>query len=56
MMCFKNKLVSELDTIKRILIENGYPEKCYFSLYQGESCQFFYNKQFGPEKFWNLSI
>ena len=50
MICSKNKLGSELDTIKRILIENGYPENVISVCIREKVANFVSNKRFGPEK------
>ena len=50
MICFKNKLGSELDTIKRIFIENGYPENVISVCIREKVANFVSNKRFGPEK------
>ena len=50
MICSKNKLGSELDTIKRILIENGYPENVTSACIREKVATFVSNKRFGSEK------
>ena len=50
MICSKNKLGSELDVIKRVLIENGYPENVISACIREEVANFVSNKRFGPEK------
>ena len=50
MICSKNKLGSELDTIKRIFIENGYPENVTPACIGEKVANFVFNKLFGPEK------
>ena len=50
MICSKNKLGSELDTIKRIFIENGYPENVTSACIKEKVANFVSNKRFGPEK------
>ena len=43
-------LGSELDAIKRILIENGYTENVISACIRGKVANFVFNKRFGPEK------
>ena len=50
MICSKNKLRSELETIKRILIENGYPENVIAACIKEKFANFVSKKRFGPEK------
>ena len=50
MICSKNKLVSELDTIKRIFIENGYPENVISACIREKVANFASNKRLGAEK------
>ena len=49
MICSKNKLGSELDTINRIIIENGYPENVISACIREKVANFVSNKRFGPE-------
>ena len=50
MICSKTKLTSELDTIKRILIENGYPDDIISKCFKQKIASFISDKHFGPEK------
>ena len=47
MICTKNKLKQEIDFIKKILLEKGYPEDIHISK---KIAQFSTAKPFGPEK------
>ena len=50
MICSKTKLDSELDTIKQLLIENGYPEDVLVSCIKEKLATISSEKRFGPEK------
>ena len=50
MICSKNKLGSELDKIKQLLIENGYPADVLLSCINQKLANFAEEKTFGPEK------
>ena len=50
MICSKTKLDSELDTIKQLLIDNGYPEGVLVSCNKEKLANISSEKQFGPEK------
>ena len=50
MICSKNKLGPKLDTLKRTLIENGYPENVISACIREKVANFVSNKRFGPEK------
>ena len=51
MICSKTKLDSELDTIKQLLIDNGYPEDILVSCTKEKLANISSEKQFGPEKY-----
>ena len=50
MICSKTKLGSELDKIKQLLIENGYPTDVLLSCINQKLANFAAEKTFGPEK------
>ena len=50
MICSKTKLGSELDKIKQLLIENGYPTDVLLSCINQKLANFAVEKTFGPEK------
>ena len=50
MICSKTKLGSELDKIKQLLIENGYPGNVLLSCINQKQANFAAEKTFGPEK------
>ena len=50
MICSKTKLGSELDKIKQLLIENGYPTDVLLSCINQKVANFAAEKTFGPEK------
>ena len=50
MICSKTKFGSELDKIKQLLIENGYPTDALLSCSSQELANFAAEKTFGPEK------
>ena len=50
MICSKTKLGSELDKIKHLLIENGYPTDVLLSCINQKLANFAAEKTFGPEK------
>ena len=50
MLCSKTKLGSELDKIKQLLIENGYPTDVLLSCSNQKLANFAAEKTFGPEK------
>ena len=50
MICSKTKLDSELDTIKQLLIDNGYPEDVLVSCIKEKLANISSEKRFGPEK------
>ena len=50
MICSKNKLGSELDKIKQLLIQNGYPADVLLSCINQKLANFAAEKTFGPEK------
>ena len=50
MVCSKTKLGSELDKIKQLLIENGYPADVLLSYINQKLANFAAEKTFGPEK------
>ena len=50
MICSKTKLGSELDKIKQLLIENGYPTDVLLSCSNQKLANFAADKTFGPEK------
>ena len=50
MICSKTKLDSELDTIKQLLIDNGYPEDVLVSCIKEKLANISSEKWFGPEK------
>ena len=50
MICSKTKLGSELDKIKQLLIENGYPADVLLSCINQKVANFAAEKTFGPEK------
>ena len=50
MICYKTKFSSELDKIKQLLIENGYPTDILLSCINQKLANFAADKTFGPEK------
>ena len=50
MTCSKTKLGPELDKIKQLLIENGYPADILISCIKQQLVNFAAEKVFGPEK------
>ena len=50
MICTKNKLKQEIDFIKNILLDNGYPEDIVLKHIFKKIAQFSTAKPFGPEK------
>ena len=50
MICTKNKLKQEIDFIKKILLDNGYPENIVLKHISKKIAQFSAAKLFGPEK------
>ena len=50
MICSKTKLGSELDKIKQLLNENGYPEDVITACFKEKLANFTSEKPFGPEK------
>ena len=50
MNCSKTKLDSELDTIKQLLIDNGYPYDVLISYIKQKLANFEAEKPCGPEK------
>ena len=50
MICSRTKLDSELDRIKQLLIDNGYPEDILLSCIMEKLANIWSEKQFGPEK------
>ena len=50
MICAKNKLKQEIDFIKKILLDNGYPEDIVLKHISKKIAQFSTAKPFGPEK------
>ena len=50
MICTKNKRKQEIDFIKKILLDNGYPEDTVFKHISQKIAQFSTSKPFGPEK------
>ena len=50
MICSKTKLGSELDKIKQLLIENGYPADVLLSCINQKLANFGAEKAFVPEK------
>ena len=48
--CLTSKLGSELDKIKQLPIENGYPEEVLLACLKEKVANFSSEKQFGPEK------
>ena len=51
MICSKTELGSELDKIKQLLIENGYPADVLLSGINQKPANFAAEKTFGPEKY-----
>ena len=51
MICSKTKVGSELEKIKQLLIENGYPADVLLSSMNQKLANFTAEKTFGPEKF-----
>ena len=51
MICSKTMLDSELDAVKQLLIDNGYPEEALISSIKEELANISSEKQFSPEKF-----
>ena len=50
MICSKTKVDSELDTIKKLLIDNGYPEDVLVSCIKGKLTNISSENWLGPEK------
>ena len=50
MICTKNKLKQEIDFIKKILLDNGYPEDTVLKHISKKIAQFSTAKPFEPEK------
>ena len=50
MICTKNKLKQEIDFIKKILLDNGYPEDIVLKHKSKKIAQFSIAEPFGPEK------
>ena len=50
MICTKSKLKQEIDFIKKILLDNGYPEDIVLKHISKKIAQFSTAKPFGPEK------
>ena len=50
MICSKTKLGSELDRVKQLLIENGYPNDVLISCIEQTFPNFAVDKPCGPEK------
>ena len=50
MICSKSKLKGEINRIKEILLDNGYPEKFVLKQISKKITQFFNPKRFGPDK------
>ena len=50
MICSKTKLAPELDKIKQLLIDNGYPADVLLSCINQKLANFVAEKTFGPEK------
>ena len=50
MICSKTKLGSELDRVKQLLIENGYPDDALISCIKQKLANFVAEKSYGPEK------
>ena len=50
MICSKNKLGLELDRVKQLLIENGYPNDAFISYVKQILANFAAEKPCGPEK------
>ena len=50
MICTKNKLKQKIDFIKKILLDNGYPEDIVLHYISKKIAQFSTAKPFGPEK------
>ena len=50
MICTKNELKQEIDFIKKILLDNGYPENIVLKRISKKIAQFSTAKLFGPEK------
>ena len=50
MICSKTKLGSELDRVKQLLIENGYPDDVLISCIKQKLANFAAEKPCGPEK------
>ena len=50
MICSKTKLGSELDRVKQLLIENGYPDDVLISCSKQKLANFAAEKPCGPEK------
>ena len=50
MICTKNKLKQEIDFIKKILLDNGYPEDIVLKHISKKIAKFSTTKPFGPEK------
>ena len=50
MICSQTELGSELEKIKQLLIENGYPEDVILACFKEKLANFTSEKPFGPEK------
>ncbi len=50
MICSKSRLDSELDKIRSILIENGYPEDVISDCFRKKIASFSADKKYGPQK------
>ncbi len=50
MICSKTRLDLELDKIKSILIENGYPEDVISDCFRKKIASFLADKKYGPQK------
>ena len=50
MICSKTKVGSELDRVKQLLIENGYPDDVLISCIKQKLANFAAEKPCGPEK------
>ena len=50
MICTKNKLKQEIDFIKKIFLDNGYPEDIVLEHISKKIAQFFTAKPFGPQE------
>ena len=50
MICTKRRLNGEIERIKKILLDNGYPKNVIYAQIAKKIAQFFTLKRFGPEK------